>query len=325
MSDDLRAHTEGARLAEAIRDAHADLHASVAGIPASDLEATPVVGRWSVRNVSGNLLDWVEIITAVVEERPAPTVNVRDFDAYNAEREALHTATPWPTLLAALDAAIEHVAAAVEPLDDARLHIELIAPWGQPARLRDVVQVIPHHHHEHLAEITPWALREQLRQARARFSAATVDLDRATLESLPVCGAWNWRDLAGHIADWANEGNRRLSAALDGDDGPEPIVSDSDSINAHNATLAAARANDGWQDTLNDLNAALDTMDALIERAGSDIMTLPILAPWGVEVPAPALLRELGSDHIEDHLADATDGADAADAAAAADTGGTSQ
>lgn len=311
MSDDPITPTEGAHLAAAIRAAHADLHASVAGIPDGDLEATPVVGRWSVRNVSGNLLDWVEIITAVVEARPAPTVNVRDFDAYNAEREALHAATPWPTLLESLDAAIEHAATAVEALDDARLHAELIAPWGQPARLRDVVQVIPHHHHEHLAEITPWALREQLRHARTRFTAATADLDATTLETVRICGVWNWRDVTGHIADWATEGNLRLSAALDGDEAPEAIVSDRASIDARNATQVAARANDGWQATLTDFNAALDAMDALLARAGSDITALPLLAPWGIEIPAPALLRELGSEHIEDHVTNAADSSDA--------------
>lgn len=301
--------SEGAALAAAIRAAHADLHASVADIDAATLETTAVVGSWSVRNVSGNLLDWVEIITAVIEGRPAPTVNVQDFDAYNAEREALHAATPWPTLLAALDDAIERAAAGVAALDDAALQEELVAPWGHPARLRDVIQVIPHHHHEHLAEITPWALREQLRLARTRFSTATAHLSTQQLETIPVCGIWTWSDLAGHLADWAQEGNLRLSAALDGAEAPEPIVTDEASGETWNAEHAAARtdAGKGWEANVADFNATLDTLDGLLERAGTELTEMTLAAPWGGTEPAVELLHELATGHINEHIAGAAE------------------
>lgn len=130
----------------------------------------------------------------------------------------------------------------------------------------------------------------------ARYRAALSDLDRETIETVPVLGDWPIRDLTAHLTGWIDA---LLATAAWGLGGPPPAqttITDFDAFNAVN--VAAARDND-WP-------AVLSSLDAAVERAASEVSALTDAQlatemdfPWGQRGVISRLLAIIPHHHHE--------------------------
>ena len=146
--------------------------------------------------------------------------------------------------------------------------------------------------------------REELRQAivtqRQRLNLAVEGLDRQTLETVPMCGAWSARDLVGHLLDWQTV---LLAAARFALGGPRPIDVPIEDGQAFNASRASARLRDRWSETKADFDASLDDALGWLDRLTPEQLSTPAGYPWGEPGGTIAKLLEVIPEHLDEHCA----------------------
>lgn len=143
-------------------------------------------------------------------------------------------------------------------------------------------------------------LCEAIRVQRQRFDDAVAGLDRQALETVPICGTWSARDLAGHLLDWQTV---LLTAARFALGGPRPIGLPIEDGEAFNARHAAARKRDRWSETKADLDASLDDILAWLDRLTPEQLAAPADFPWGEPGGTVATVLAVIPEHLDEHCA----------------------
>jgi hypothetical protein len=143
-------------------------------------------------------------------------------------------------------------------------------------------------------------LRERIEESRAHFNAAVEGIDASTLESLAVCGVWNTRDVAGHLADWNIELVAIADHAAGGPPPPHPTIASFDNFNASHA---AARQTQSWADARSDLDASIDQTLTALDGYTDEQLAAVTAFPWGGEGPVYQVFQ-IAAGHIHEHTED---------------------
>ncbi len=151
VADDLR---------RAILEEHARYRATISDLDQVTLETEPAVGVWPIRDLTAHLTAWIDALLATAAYGlggPTPAhITISDFDAFNAANVEAARGKDWPTILAELDAGVERAASDVSALTDEQLATEMDFPWGQRGAISRLLEIIPHHHHEHREDVERW-------------------------------------------------------------------------------------------------------------------------------------------------------------------------
>lgn len=118
------------------------------------------LGAWPVRDLTAHLTGWIDALLATADygfggPTPAQTT-IADFDAFNAANVEAARDKDWLAVLAELDTAVERSAREVAILTDEQLATEMDFPWGQHGAISRLLDIIPHHHHEHREAVEKW-------------------------------------------------------------------------------------------------------------------------------------------------------------------------
>jgi hypothetical protein len=148
--------------------------------------------------------------------------------------------------------------------------------------------------------VTHDELREAIRVERQRFDDAVAGLDRQTLETVPMCGSWSARDLAGHLLDWQTV---LLASARFALGGPRPIGVPIEDGEAFNTSHSAARVRDRWSETKADLDASLDDLTDWLNRLTPEQLATPADFPWGEPGGTVGALLAVIPEHLDEHCA----------------------
>ena len=143
----------------------------------------------------------------------------------------------------------------------------------------------------------PSELAERIRQAHERFLQTVDGVPDDVLEREPAIGTWAPRDVAGHLADWANELILAAECCLGTGLKPEYFpITDGQQYNDDHAAL---HADESW-------GAVRATLDATMERAATmaaglspDQLASAAEAPWGSETTLERLLLGVCGHHDE--------------------------
>lgn len=143
-------------------------------------------------------------------------------------------------------------------------------------------------------------LRKAMLIQRQRLDRAVADLDRQTLETVPMCGTWSARDIVGHLLDWQTV---LLAAARYALGGPRPIDVPIEDGQAFNSRHAAARVRDRWRETKADFDASLDDALGWLDRLTAEQLAGPADYPWGEPGGTIAGLLAVIPEHLDEHCA----------------------
>ena len=143
-------------------------------------------------------------------------------------------------------------------------------------------------------------LRQAILTQRQRLDLAVAGLDRATLETAPMCGTWSARDLVGHLLDWQTV---LLASACYALGGPRPIDVPVEDGEAFNANRAAARMRERWSETKADFDASLDDALAWLDRLTPEQLAASADYPWGEPGGTIGALLEIIPEHLDEHCA----------------------
>lgn len=148
--------------------------------------------------------------------------------------------------------------------------------------------------------VTHDELRQAIVTQRQRLDLAVEGLDRQTLETVPICGAWSARDLVGHLLDWQTV---LLAAPRFALGGPRPIDVPITDGEVFNAKRAAARLRDRWSETKADFDGSLDDVLSWLDRLTPEQLATPADYPWGEPGGTIAGLLEVIPEHLDEHCA----------------------
>jgi hypothetical protein len=138
-----------------------------------------------------------------------------------------------------------------------------------------------------------------VQQSRERFDAAVEGVDYATLESQAVCGVWNSRDVAGHLADWNDELTAAAGHALGGAAPAGQPIEDGEDFNMSHA---AARKSQSWPEARGDFDGSIARIAAFLERLDEAQLAQPATPPWGGDSTVAELVADTAA-HMDEHIA----------------------
>jgi hypothetical protein len=151
-------------------------------------------------------------------------------------------------------------------------------------------------------------IQAMVQRSRERIDAAVAGVDDDTLESLAVCGVWNARDVAGHLADWNDE---LIAAAEHALGGPAPDGQPIEDGEAYNESHAAARASQSWAQAKGDLDGSIERIAAFLVGLDEGQLSTAATPPWGGEATVGELIADTAG-HMDEHVAGLEQGLPAA-------------
>lgn len=143
-------------------------------------------------------------------------------------------------------------------------------------------------------------LQTRVQEARERFDAAANAMAPDSLESQAICGVWNARDVAGHVADWNDELLAAAEYGLGRTSDAPPMVEDG---GAYNASHAEARKGQSWSESKADLDASFDRAASLLAEVEDDQLDSPATFPWGQEGRVGDMIAG-AMHHTDEHVVD---------------------
>lgn len=147
-------------------------------------------------------------------------------------------------------------------------------------------------------------LQAMVQQSRARVDVAVEGVDAATLEDHAVCGVWNSRDVAGHLADWNDE---LVAAAEHALGGAAPAGHPIEDGEAFNMSHAAARKSQSWSEAKADFDGSIERIAAFVERLDEEQLSRGATPPWGGESTVAGLVADTAG-HMDEHVVDLENG-----------------
>jgi hypothetical protein len=146
---------------KAIKEQHAQLLATLEGIPEEIIVKQPLVEWWTIKDLLGHIALWEQVAIKFIAEHKQnglPEILGMDNDAainaYNKREVAIRRDWPLARVRAEFDAAHRDLSAAIETLSDTDLPKQLPAPWGKGDTLEKLIAINSYQHNpEHIEQI----------------------------------------------------------------------------------------------------------------------------------------------------------------------------
>jgi hypothetical protein len=140
-------------------------------------------------------------------------------------------------------------------------------------------------------------LSGRIRQAHERFGRAVAGLPAEVLEREPAVGTWTARDVAGNLADWANELIIAAECCLGTVARPDyfPITDNQ----GYNDDHAALHADESWGTVRATLDATIERAAALADSLSPEQLAAPAEAPWGSRTTLERVFLAICGHHDE--------------------------
>ena len=147
-----------------IKQAHANLTATLEGISDETMTMRPVIDWWTLKDMLGHIAMWERVALKFVEEyqrEGAPkSLGLKDdaaVDAYNKRGAAERRDWPLARVRSESAAAVHDLLAAIDHLTDEQLNAPLAAPWESGVALERLIAWNSYEHvPEHIAQIVAW-------------------------------------------------------------------------------------------------------------------------------------------------------------------------
>ena len=147
-----------------IKQAHANLTATLEGISDETMTTRPVIDWWTLKDMLGHVAMWERVALRFIEEyqsEGAPkSLGLKDdaaVDAYNKRGAAERRDWSLARVRSESAAAVHDLLAAIEHLTDEQLNAPLAAPWESGVTLERLIAWNSYEHvPEHIAQIVAW-------------------------------------------------------------------------------------------------------------------------------------------------------------------------
>lgn len=147
-------------LQERVQASQARFLAAIEGVDASTLETVAVVGVWTPRDVTGNVIAWNwELLWAAqagLNGAPVEHHPIADGEVYNQAQAATRRADTWAATRAELDRSFDDAVAVLATLSPEQLEQPAAAPWGGEAQVGNMFAAIAGHTDEHAEQLEAW-------------------------------------------------------------------------------------------------------------------------------------------------------------------------
>jgi len=291
--------TERMHLIARLLRGRAELLDQLTGLPAETLTGAPVFDDSTAANILAHIASWDEFFAARLEAVLAgrgAAIEPVDVDERNAFTSRQRRHWTLDRSLAALSAARADLLAAFNDIPPESLHAVIEVPWGQPTVAR-WIEICIEHDAEHAAHLREWrttlgeaaqetwhtsgpgsVLRAALIARREALLAHMAFVPPQEQETRPVVGPWTLKELAGHVADWEQQGLVFIRAILARE---EPVTEAECNLDRWNAEKAAARAGEPWDKAWGDFLAARRDLLALLGTLDDDALNTAFEGPLG--------------------------------------------
>jgi len=190
------------------------------GIDEVALTTMPVFSDWSAANVLAHIGDYdrlfAERLELILNGSEDQIEAIEDLDVRNIALQARIKDWTLEFSVDYLEKARLKFLSAFEELSDEDLYRQLTFSWGTPL-ISGWVEWRHKHDAGHADDLRVWRetynlegwngpkaiLMASLRAAHADLLATIALVPLSQRETLPVCGQWTLKDVAGHLADWS--------------------------------------------------------------------------------------------------------------------------
>jgi hypothetical protein len=147
-------------LQERVRASQARYVAAVEGVDPTTLETVAVVGVWTPRDVTGNVIDWnwelLWAAQAALNGSPVEHHPIEDGEVYNRSQAAKRQGASWADTRAELDRSFDESVALLATLTPEQLAQPATPPWGGEAQVGNMFADIAGHTDEHAEQLEAW-------------------------------------------------------------------------------------------------------------------------------------------------------------------------